>query len=50
MQSLKFAQLDFSLALVQYFLIMMFWNCKVYPEMLDACDRFFDFDFIGDYS
>jgi hypothetical protein len=35
-QSLEFAQLDFGLALVQYFLMVMFWNDNVCPVMLEA--------------
>jgi hypothetical protein len=31
MQSLEFTQLDFSLALVQYFASMMFYNGDIYP-------------------
>ena len=50
MQSLEFAQLVFGLALVQYFLTMMFWNGNICPVMLEVCDLLFDFDFIGDYS
>ena len=49
-RSLEFAQLVFGLALVQYFLPMMFWNCNVYPVMLKVCDLLFSFDLIGDYS
>jgi hypothetical protein len=37
-QSLEFAQLIFGLALVQYFLTMMFWSGNVYPVMLEVCD------------
>ena len=50
MQSLKLAQLVYGLALVQYFLTMMFWNDNIYPVMLEVCDQLFYFDFIGDYS
>ena len=50
MQSLEFAQLVFGLAVVQYFLTMMFWNGHIYPVMLEVCDLLFNFDFIGDYS
>jgi hypothetical protein len=50
MQSLKLAQLVYGLALVQYFLTMMFWNGNVYPVMLEVCDLLFDFDFIPGYS
>jgi hypothetical protein len=54
-QRLEFAQLVFSLALVQYFLpslqfgIMMYILCHC---MLEVCDLFFffDFDIIGDCS
>ena len=34
--SLEFVQLDFGLALVQYFLMVMFWNDNVCPVMLEA--------------
>jgi hypothetical protein len=50
MQSLKFTQLGFGLALFRYFLPIMIWNGSVYPLMLETCDLLFDFDFIGDYS
>ena len=55
MQSLEFAQLVFSLALVQYFHsapFPMFWNGNVYlcHYLLEVCDLLFDFDFTGDYS
>ena len=50
MQSLEFAQLGFGLALVQYFLTMMFWNGNVYPVMLEEWDLFFlKFLFYRDY-
>ncbi len=38
MQSLEFAQLVFSLALVQYSLTMAFWNSNVYPVILEVRD------------
>jgi len=47
---LEFAQLVFGLALVQYFLTMMFGNDNVHPAMLEVYDLPFDFYFIGDYS
>jgi hypothetical protein len=49
-QSFQFAHLVFSLALVQYFLTMMFLNGKVYPVMLEEWDLFFlKFLFYRDY-
>jgi hypothetical protein len=51
MQSLKFAQPVFGLALVQYFLLTMtFCNGNIYPVMLEVCDLLVYLDFIGDYS
>jgi hypothetical protein len=50
MLSLESAQLVSGLTLVQYFLIMKFWNGNVYPIMLEVCDLVFNFSFIGDYS
>jgi hypothetical protein len=49
-QRLELAQLDFGLALVQYFFTMMFWNGDVYPVRLKVCDLLFDSYFIGNYS
>jgi hypothetical protein len=49
-QSLEFPQLDFGLALIQYFLAMTFSNSSAYPVKLELCELLFDFDFIGDYS
>jgi hypothetical protein len=43
MQSLEFAQLGFGLALVQYFLTMMFGNGNVYPVISEVCDLLFRF-------
>ena len=48
MQNLELAQVV--LVLVWYFLTMTFWNHNIYPAVLEICDLFFDFDFIGDYS
>lgn len=45
MESFEFAQLDFGLNLIQYFLNMTFWNANVYPVMLEVCDLCFDFLF-----
>ena len=42
--------MDFSLALVQDFLSMLFWNGNVYSVILEVGGLLFDFDFIGDYS
>jgi hypothetical protein len=49
MQSLKFAQLGFGLALFQYFLTMMFWTGNIYPVMFEVCFVLFNFYFIEDY-
>lgn len=49
MHSLGLTQLDLSLALVQYFLIITCWNTNVYPVTLEVCDLFFDFNFIEKY-
>ena len=49
MQSFEFAQLVFSLALVQYFLIILPFGMTVYilsHYMLEVCDLLFDFDFM----
>ena len=50
MWSLEFVHLIFGLALVQYFLILMFRNGNIYPLVLEICILHFDFDFIGNYS
>ena len=42
-QSLEYAQLVFSLVLVQYFFTMTFWNGNVYPVILEVCNLPFDF-------
>ena len=52
MQSLKFLQLAFGLALVQYFPTMFpsqHFGMVLY-YMLEVCNLLFDFDFIGYYS
>jgi hypothetical protein len=50
MQSLEFAQLDFGLFLVQYFLTMSYWNGNRYPVMLEVYDYFYYyFGFKRDY-
>jgi hypothetical protein len=48
MQNLELAQVV--LVLVWYLLTMTFWNHNIYPAVLEICDLFFDFAFIGDYS
>ena len=50
MLSLEFAHLFFGLGLVQYFLIMTFWNGNVYTVIMKSHDLLFNFDFVGDYS
>ena len=50
MQWYEFAQLIFVLAMVKYFLTMMFWNGNIYPVMLEVGDMLSDFDFIEGYS
>ena len=39
--SLEFVQLDFGLGLVQYFLIMTFWNGNVYTVIMKSHDLLF---------
>ena len=52
MQSLEFAQVTFGLALIQYFLTVMFWNGNVYtvPSYVEVSDLLFYFDSIGEYG
>ena len=56
MQSLEFAQLLFSLSLVQWFLTMFLFlpfgtvMYILHHCVLEVCDLLFYFDFMGDYS
>lgn len=49
-QMLEIVLMGFGLALVQYFLILMFRNGNIYPLVLEICILHFDFDFIGNVS
>ena len=45
----EFAQMNFNLALVQYFFTITFLSGNIYPVMLQVYDLLCDFDFIQHY-
>lgn len=48
-QHLAFAQMNFYLALVQYFFTVTFSIRNIYPVILEVYDLLCDFDFIQHY-